>query len=223
MLGDPNRPGSGLHMTFTAPLIEPAQLAAGLRVPLARALAWVPVLDAAAQEFGIDTPARLAMWLAQCAHESARFLRLTEGLSYSARRICEVWPKRFPSETEALPFQFAPQALANRVYALRMGNGPESSGDGWRYRGRGLLQLTGRDAYARCGAVLGLDLLTVPEQVAVPEIAARSAAWVWSTKGCSPLADAGDFEAVTRCINGGTVGIQERARIWRQCRSVFEK
>lgn len=169
--------------------------------------------------FSLTTPARQSAFLAQAAHESAGFTRLTENLNYSATGLAATWPGRFRG-ADGQPNALAqalhrrPEAIANLVYASRMGNGPEASGDGWRYRGRGLLQITGRAQYQRCGAALGLPLVEQPDLLAQPEPAVLSAAWFWQVNGLNELADAGDFEAITRRINGGLNGLAERRALW---------
>lgn len=167
-----------------------------------------PLAEACA-EFGIDTPARLAAFLAQVAHESANLARLVENLNYSAQGLLAVWPNRFtPEAASAIARQ--PERIANRVYAGRLGNDDEASGDGWRYRGRGLIQVTGKANYAACGKALGLDLVGAPELLETPGPAARSAAWFWSSRGLNAPADRGDIEAITRTINGGLTGLADR-------------
>lgn len=178
---------------------------------------YVPLRDAMALR-AIDTDARAAAFLAQVSHESLRFTRLEEGLSYSAARLLEVFKYRDAAgvvhcrftPAEALAYAYDPARIANRVYAGRMGNGSESSGDGFRYRGRGLIQLTGKDNYQRAGGVLGIDLLALPERAKEPFNAALIAAWFWDIHRCNDLADHGDFEEITRRINGGMNGINER-------------
>lgn len=161
--------------------------------------------------YGIDTPARVAAFLAQVAHESADFTRVTENLNYSAFGLASTWPSRFrlpngqPNEL-AHALHRNPIAIANHVYANRMGNGDVASEDGWRYRGRGLKQLTGRANYAACGEGIGLDLIGHPELLEEPDAAVESACWYWREHGLNALADAGDFEGVTRRINGGLIG-----------------
>lgn len=190
---------------------------------------WTAALSAAMARHAIDTPDRIAAFVAQLAHESGEFTRLSENLMYtSAERICAVWPKRFPDAASAAPFVRNPEALANRVYANRLGNGAAASGDGWRYRGRGLIQLTGRANYADAGAGVDLPLLDAPELLEQPDGAARSAAWFWQSRGLNALADDrsdddddADFVTITRLINGGTVGIEERRRYWAQARTAL--
>ncbi|MDI6529487.1 glycoside hydrolase family 19 protein [Pseudomonas otitidis] len=180
----------------------------------------------ATSNFSLTTPTRQSAFLAQAAHESAGFTRLTENLNYSATGLAATWPGRFRG-ADGQPNALAralnrrPEAIANVVYANRMGNGPEASGDGWRYRGRGLLQITGRAQYQRCGAALGLPLVEQPDLLAHPEPAVLSAAWFWQVNGLNELADAGDFEAITRRINGGLNGLAERRALWAKFREVL--
>lgn len=191
---------------------------------------WAPVIDAAATRHAIGTRDRLASFLAQTAHESGSFNRIEENLGYStAKRLVAVWPKRFPTEASAAPFVMQPQRLANRVYALRNGNGPENSGDGWRYRGRGLIQITGRSNYAEAGQALGLDLVGNPDLLLQPAHAAMSAAWFWASRGLNALADdrtddndLEDFTRITKIINGGTVGLQERFALYKQAEAALK-
>lgn len=181
------------------------QVARATGATLLRSVYWLPHLTAAMLNHGIDTPARAAHFLAQVSVESGRLYRLEENLNYSAERLMSVWPARFPTHAEAAKFAHKPQALANKVYGGRLGNvGPD---DGWRYRGRGLKQLTGRanyQAYAQ-------DCVTKPDLLLEPQHAADSAAWFWRVNGCSALADAGDVRGLTMRINGGMTGLGERA------------
>lgn len=168
-----------------------------------------PLADACA-EFGIDTPARLAAFLAQVAHESGSLGRMVENLNYSAEGLRAVFPRYFSDPATALDFARQPQRIANRVYAGRLGNGDEAGGDGWRFRGRGLIQITGRENYRTCGAALGLDLDAAPELLEQPSAASRSAAWFWRSRDLNRLADAGDLQAITKRINGGLTGYADR-------------
>lgn len=164
------------------------------------------------ERFEIDTPVRIAAFLAQAAHESSNFTRLEENLHYSRpERIMAVFPSTVQSIATAVPLINNPQALASKVYANRLGNGDEASGDGWRYRGRGLFQITGRANYMAAGGALGVDLKTHPELVAEPEGAAMTAGWFWSSVGCNVLADSSQIDAITRKINGrAMLGAAER-------------
>ena len=185
---------------------------------------WAQALTPAMERYDIDTPARMASFLAQTGHESAQFSHLEENLRYrSAKRLMQVWPKRFPSEQAAGPYVDNPEKLANFVYARRLGNGDASSGDGYRYRGRGILQITGRSNYAAVGQALGLDLIGNPDLLLQAEHAAMSAAWFWDSRGLNALADdrtddddLEDFTRITRLINGGTAGLRERLALLQQ-------
>jgi putative chitinase len=208
-------------------------VAAGVKQ--ATAEKWVDAVAAACQEFGIDTPQRIAGFLSQCAHESGGFTMLQENLNYRAATMATVWPTRFaerepdpknPGKTKAkkdakganIPNKFAlalhrkPEMIANVVYSSRMGNGPTESGEGWLYRGRGLKQLTGKDNHRACSAGLGVDLVANPDLLLEPIYAARSAAWFWSSNKCDAFADAGDIEGLTKRINGGLIGIDDRKK-----------
>lgn len=174
-------------------------------------------MDHACVTFQISTPDRKAAFIPQAAHESGMFRRLVENLNYSAQGLRSTWPARF-NEVDAVALARQPERIANRVYSGRMGNGNEASGDGWRFRGRGLIQVTGRSNYAACGKAIGLDLLTHPELLEIPVNAAMSAAWFWKSNGCNELADAGLFDAITKKINGGTNGAAERRALWIKAR-----
>lgn len=175
--------------------------------------AWSQYLNEATRVAGIGKEiAELAEFLAQCAHESGSFNVLEENLNYSSARLMAVWPKRFPTIGDAAPYARNPPALANRVYANRMGNGDEASGDGWRYRGRGLIMITGHDNYAAIARSMGNPtILQCPGALVLPHNAARSAAAWWVTRSeLRVLAMRGDTAAVTRIINGGLTGLDER-------------
>ena len=170
---------------------------------------WTDALNNALIRWDISTPARVIAFLAQCGHESGGFKHLVENLNYSAAALRATWPARF-SAADAVAMERKPERIAERAYGGRMGNGPEGSGDGFRYRGRGIIQLTGRDNYKRAGDAIGLDFVAQPELLEQPDWAASSAGWFWATNGCNALADAGDFLAVTKRINGGTNGLADR-------------
>lgn len=175
-------------------------------------------LAAACALFGIDTERRIAAFVGQCAHESIGFSRLEESLYYtSSERIKAMWPRINPAGLTR-----APQALANTVYANRLGNGPSETGDGWRYRGRGLIQLTGRANYGNAQAGCGRPYLDQPELLAQPDGAALSAAWWWHDNGCNALADRGDLDAITRRVNGPAMaGRAERLRAMQMALEAF--
>jgi putative chitinase len=170
---------------------------------------WHAPLNRALNVWKIDTPERVAMFLAQCAHESGGFKRLTESLRYSASALLATWPNRFTPD-EAVAMAYNEEAIAERAYGGRMGNGPEGSGDGFLYRGRGIIQLTGRENYRKAGAAIGIDLEAKPDAALQPVAACQVAGWYWSSHGCNELADAGDFEGITRRINGGLNGLADR-------------
>jgi putative chitinase len=180
-------------------------------------------LDAACRQFGIDRPQRIAMFIAQAAHESVGFSQLEENLRYrDPMRIAKVWPSHFSGYAAAAAYMNQPQALANHVYAHRNGNGDEASGDGWRYRGRGLFQLTGRANYAAAGEALQQPLVEAPELVALPQHAALTAAWFWSARNLNGLADLGDVAKITRAINGpAMLGLVERREAFTEAMQAF--
>ena len=193
-----------------------------------RAAKWLAPLNTAMRAGGIDTPGRRAAFLAQVLVESGELQHCDEALNYSAARLRMVWPQHFPNDEVAMRYAHNPQALANRVYANRMGNGNEDSGDGWRYRGRGLIQMTGRDNYAVIARDTGLDVLAEPDLLLEPDGAARSAAWFWSVKGLNALADAADgphadseFDQITRRVNGVSYGRDDRLRYWLRALRAF--
>lgn len=211
-------PGTGLTLTQLRQLLTHSG-------GDAYAAQWLEPLNAAMQACAIDTPRRQAAFLAQVLVESSELRHIEESLGYSAQRLRAVWPQRFPSDEVAARYSHNPQALANHVYAGRMGNGDEASGDGWRYHGRGLIQMTGRDHYAQFARTSGLDVLAQPDLLLEPAGAARAAAWFWQTKGLNELADqtaGGDgdmhFVNITRRINGGTMGLDERRAYWQRAR-----
>lgn len=184
---------------------------------------WQPLLIPAMERFEINTPLRQAHFLSQMAHESQGFAKLVENLVYTdAERIAQIFRSPFdlnnnrkvdPEEIEfAKRYVRNPEALANRAYANRMGNGSEASGDGYRYRGRGLTHLTGKENYRKAGEALGVDLLASPDKAAEPATAALIAAWYWQRNGLNILADADRLIDITKRINGGTNGIEDRSR-----------
>lgn len=196
-------------------------VAAGL-CPLDRAELWIDPLNATMRQFAINTPRRIAHFLAQTAHESGGFKYTVENLNYSAEGLQRVFKKYFQTEALARAYARKPQAIASRVYADRMGNGDEASGDGWRYRGRGLIQLTGRSNYAAFSQGAAIDALGEPDLVARPPLAALSAGWFWQANGLNALADKGSVEAITRRVNGGAHGLEERRRFYEQTLKTVE-
>jgi putative chitinase len=194
----------------------------------ARANHWVAALNGGMRACSIDSAVRQAAFLAQVMVESSELRRLDEALGYSPQRLRQVWPQRFPDDATAARYANNPAALANYVYAGRMGNGDEASGDGWRFHGRGLIQLTGRANYAAFAQAARVDAVANPDLLLEPAGAALSAAWFWQSKGLNELADqlAGGqadqvFAQITRRINGGTLGLSERRAYWLRARSAL--
>jgi putative chitinase len=166
---------------------------------------------------GINTRLRLAAYFAQCDHESAGFTAVVENLNYSATALMSTFPRYFNDAQLAHRYARKPEMIANRVYANRMGNGDEASGDGWKYRGRGIIQLTGKNNYRAYSALA----LANPDIVAQPEHAVRSSIWFWTTNNLNALADAGDFITLTRRINGGTNGLAHRQQLYQHYLNIF--
>lgn len=187
---------------------------------VARAAVWLPHLLLTMTTCGITSPKRVAAFVAQMALESGGFLRVVENLNYSAQGLANTWPNRYsvkgskPPKPNDLALRLArnPKAIASNVYANRMGNGDEASGEGWLYRGRGLKMVTGKDNYIRCGKAMGLDLVDHPELLEQPCNAAASAGWFWNANQLWSFADAGDFIGMTKVINGGLIGYDDNDR-----------
>lgn len=173
---------------------------------------WVDALNETFQRFGINLPEQQAGFIGQCSHECGNFKLLEENLNYRAATLMKLWPKRFPTQEIANEYEKKPQKIANKVYASRMGNRDEASGDGYRFRGRGCIQLTGSDGYFHAGKALSVDFWANPELVATPKYAALTAGWFWSTHNCNNLAQNRDWLALTKKINGGTIGLDDRIK-----------
>ena len=171
---------------------------------------WEDPLNETFARFGISGPVLQAAFIGQCGHECANFKILEENLNYRAATLMRLWPKRFPTLEVANEFSGNPRKIANKVYASRMGNRDESSGDGYRFRGRGCIQLTGSTNYYNAGKALGVDFWADPDLVATPKYAALTAGWFWSTHKCNEAAQAQDWTKLTKIINGGVIGLQER-------------
>jgi len=187
---------------------------------LANLNAFADALEDNRTAAGLTTPGRLCHFMAQIAHESGGLTRLEEGLSYSADRLTQVWPKRFPTLAAATPYARNPVALANKVYGGRMGN--TQPGDGYRFRGRGLIQLTGKDNYTLAAKYSGFPLVEDPGLAANPSNAARIALGFWKSAGLNDEADRDDIEAITRVINGGLHGLDDRKAWLAKARKVFK-
>lgn len=183
---------------------------------------WLEELAKQMPGAGISTNEEQASFVAQLAHESAEFTQLEENLSYSAQRLVQVWPKRFATVDVAAPYSRNPEKLANLVYANRLGNGDIDSGDGWRYRGRGPIQLTGANNYILCGRGIGAALFSNPDLLLTPEIGIKSACWYWTVKGLNKLDDDNDVTAETKIINGGTNGLAQRQAYYDRALQVLK-
>lgn len=183
----------------------------------------LPKLNEILSEYKINkNPRRFAHFMAQLAHESAHFARLEENLNYSGKGLWNVFRKYFDNLEHAETFARQPEKIANRVYADRMGNGSEESGDGYRYRGRGFIQLTGKDNYQKIGDRIGLDLVSNPDKVSQDvEIALRVAADFWDSRNLNKYADKDDIRAVTRRINGGYNGLEDRQKLLARARAIW--
>lgn len=178
---------------------------------------WVDPLNQTFERFNIATPQQRAAFIGQCAHESGNFRVLEENLNYRAATLLKLFP-RTPKRTwgftpeEAAAYEKQPKKIANRIYGNRMNNRDEASGDGFRFRGRGILQLTGAANYHHAGQGLGVDFIMEPDLVATPQYAALTAGWFWDTQKLNALAEAGNWLALTKKINGGTIGLEDRKK-----------
>ncbi|OZY39785.1 glycoside hydrolase family 19 [Pseudomonas fragi] len=179
---------------------------------------FVPVLNTAMSRYQIIGAKRIAAFIAQVGHESGQLTRLVENLNCSADALRKTWPSRFNAEL-ATTVARKPEQIANIAYGNRMGN--FVPGDGWKYRGRGLIQITGRSNYAECGEALGLDLVNHPELLEKPQHACMSAAWFWASRGLNTLADAGSFSKITSRINGGQNGAADRQALYAKALKVL--
>lgn len=212
-------------MTFTT---EELQRAIGCTNAIARK--WVQPINAACNEFEINNNSRLAAFIASIAHESTLLTQIEENLNYKAEQLVRVWPSRFKTLEFAQQFHKQPQKIANYVYANRMGNGGPESGDGWRYRGMGLKQLTGKDNQFAAALHFCIDPEAIGAWLLTPEGAARSAGWFWAENGCNGLADRNNFQGCCAVVNVGNanasptkiIGLQERMNLWAQCKKVWK-
>jgi putative chitinase len=176
---------------------------------------WFNALSQLLPDYEINTERRIAAFIAQCAHESGGFMVLRENLNYRWQSLRKVFPKYFPTDELAQEYASKPnkqEAIANRVYANRMGNGPEESGDGYRYAGKGLIQLTGKDNYFWFSQSIGVSVEEAAEYMLTFEGAAQSACWFWETNKLNQWADKGDILTLTKRINGGTIGLDDRIK-----------
>ena len=169
-------------------------------------------INDAMEEFSIDEPECQAMFIAQCGHESGYLSAVVENLNYGAKGLMGIFKKYFPNEAIAKQYERRPEMIANRVYGGRMGNGPEATGEGFAYRGRGLIQLTGKDNYTFFAGSLGISVEEASEYLATFEGAAQSACWFWEQNNLNRFADANDVKGLTRAINGGYIGLEDRIK-----------
>jgi putative chitinase len=189
-------------MTVTAEQLTKLHINPALAEPLNETFA----------KFNINSVRQQAAFLGQCGHECGNFKVFEENLNYRAETLMKLWPKRFPTLEFAKQYEKNPKKIANSVYASRMGNRDEASGDGYRFRGRGAIQLTGHSGYFHAGQACGVDFVMEPDLVATPKYALMTAGWFWSTHGCNPLAENADWVGLTKKINGGTIGLQDRIK-----------
>ena len=173
---------------------------------------WEAALNTTFDRFDISHPLRQSAFIGQAAHESGNFKMLVENLNYRAETLMKVWPKRFPTLEFAKQYERDPKKIANSVYANRMGNRDEASGDGFRFRGRGLFQTTGHAGYYHAGQALGEDFVMQPDLVATPQYAALTAGFFWSTHKLNQYADSRDYKMMTKKINGGFIGLADREK-----------
>jgi putative chitinase len=185
---------------------------------------WTEALNKILPDYDINTPQRVSAFIAQCAHESGNFTALHENLNYRAVTLRKIFPKYFPDDAIAEQYAGQPnkaELIANRVYASRMGNGDEASGDGYRYCGRGLIQLTGKENYSWFAASLEMPVEEVPAYLQTFEGSVQSAAWFWETNNLNQWADKGDILTLTKRINGGTIGLEDRIKHYNHALHVF--
>jgi len=182
---------------------------------------WTDALNKILPDYGIDTPQRVAAFIAQAAHESGGFTALHENLNYRAVTLRKVFPKYFPTDEMAAQYAQQPEKIANRVYANRMGNGDEASGDGFRYCGRGLIQLTGQQNYQNFADSIETPLDQIPDFLQTFEGAVQSACWFWENNNLNQYADTDDILTMTKRINGGTIGLEDRKKHYEHAKHVF--
>jgi putative chitinase len=182
---------------------------------------WAEALNKILPDYDINTPQRVAAFIAQSAHESGGFTALHENLNYRPETLRKIFPRYFPDDATAAQFAHNPEAIANRVYANRMGNGPEASGDGFRYCGRGLIQLTGKSNYQAFADSLQMPVEQVPAFLQTFEGAIQSACWFWESNNLNQYADSGDILTMTKRINGGTIGLADRQAHYNHALQVF--
>ena len=200
--------------------MEAQQLAEAANIDLGHAEALIGAMNMAIEKADLSTPERLAAFIAQCGHESDSFRFMEENLNYKAESLCRTWPSHF-NEENASEYAHNPEKIANRAYANRMSNGDEESGDGWNYRGRGWLQTTGKAGYEQLSDATQIDFVSNPDAVATPEGSAISAAVFWEKHNLNRHVDNNDFTGLTKAINGGTIGQEDRMARYQHAMSVL--
>ena len=185
------------------------------------ASAWTDALNSILPQYNINTIHRVAGFLAQCGHESLGFTVLSENLNYGAAGLKTVFGKYFKT-TDPLQYERNPEKIANHVYCNRMGNGDEASGDGWKYRGRGPIQITGKNNYTSFSADMGIDVMASPDMVATNKrVALLSAIWFWNKNDLNTIADNNDIKGMTQRINGGVNGLAERTKLYNKALGIL--
>ena len=183
---------------------------------------WFEALCEILPDYEINTVSRVAAFLAQTAHESGGYRAIKENLNYRAVTLRKIFPKYFPNDDIANAYAGKPEMIANKVYGGRMGNGPEETGDGFRYCGRGLIQLTGKDNYTRYAQSLEISVEEASEHLTTFEGCVQSAAWFWEANNLNQWADAGDILTLTKRINGGTIGLEDRTKHYNHAIHVLQ-
>lgn len=208
--------------------MDTSQLSKAIGCSLEKADNWlIPLMDAC-HKYEINTKLRLAAFISQISHESAHLSALEENLNYSTQALLTLFGKYF-TNAQAEIYQRRPPKIASRIYANRMGNGDENSADGWAYRGRGPIQITGRDNYKRCGDAIGIDLIAEPYRLVQPEAGSLSAAWYWGSVNANKYADIGDIDGVSDVVNkgrktsqyGDALGFADRLSIYKKALSIL--
>lgn len=182
---------------------------------------WTEVLNNLLPKYDIDSSQRIAAFIAQCSHESGHFEKLVENLNYGAKGLVMTWPKRFTTTELANKYARQPEMIANFVYSNRLGNGDELSGDGWKYRGRGLIQLTGKYNYQKFADAVEMDLEQVTRYLETKQGAAEAACLFWKNNKLNSYADVGDIRGMTKVINGGYIGLPEREENYRKALNIL--
>lgn len=184
---------------------------------------WADALNATFNKFNLSTIQQQASFIGQCSHECGNFKVLQENLNYKAEALMRLWKARFPTLEIANQYAKNPKKIANKVYGGRMGNRDENSGDGYRFRGRGCIQLTGHANYYHAGQACNMDFVMEPDLVATPMYAAMTAGWFWNTHKLNQYADTGNYVAMTKKINGGTIGLDDRIKHINQALDVLSR